>query len=457
MAEAPEGLRFRVAGSYSDDGSRARAQTQALRLRAKTFQDGEASAAWRAERVVTPGALAEMHQLHEQLRRQLPGPGSPGCKELPDAALDAVWGTGGTWHVSGALPRGLLGSGGSEKPFAVRRLRLRPRAWEPAEALLQRCGVGAVNLKGLKGPGDRSLGQDNLAVARLDGGWEFFCVMDGHGPDGHWPSTRAVQTCPVFLQSGECAAMICEGRVEAALAHCFAQVQEDLHRNAWPASAPRPVANLPFSGCAAVCALRHPARGLWLAHCGDSRAVLLVPGRGAERETRDHKPSVPSERRRLEALGCEVQVEEHEDGCREERVFLKGQPYPGLMMSRSLGDLVVKASGVTATPEVAHWPLEACRGARLLLATDGVWELLASQEVAELVLGALARGSSCQAALEELLATARDAWADADAGYCDDITAVLLPLDGPVTLPLGERAGCAAGCAAAARRACCGA
>lgn len=55
-------------------------------------------------------------------------------------------------------------------------------------------------------------------------------------------------------------------------------------------------------GTTAVCALLI-GNVLYVAHCGDSRAVLCRDG-GAAPLTRDHKPaSVPAERHRIEAQG----------------------------------------------------------------------------------------------------------------------------------------------------------
>ena len=45
---------------------------------------------------------------------------------------------------------------------------------------------------------------------------------------------------------------------------------------------------------------------LHMAHCGDSRAVLAAPE--ALRLTQDHKPDLPAERQRIEAVGGHVEL-----------------------------------------------------------------------------------------------------------------------------------------------------
>lgn len=55
------------------------------------------------------------------------------------------------------------------------------------------------------------------------------------------------------------------------------------------------------SGSTAVCALITPQQ-VFVANCGDSRAVLCRDGRPAF-STRDHKPILPSEKERIQKAG----------------------------------------------------------------------------------------------------------------------------------------------------------
>jgi serine/threonine protein phosphatase PrpC len=67
------------------------------------------------------------------------------------------------------------------------------------------------------------------------------------------------------------------------------------------------------------------------------------------------------------------------------RVWLKEQDLPGLAMSRSLGDQVAHSVGVSSVPEITEYILE-LEDKFVVIATDGVWEFLSNQEVAEIVL-----------------------------------------------------------------------
>jgi len=146
----------------------------------------------------------------------------------------------------------------------------------------------------------------------------------------------------------------------------------------------------------------------------------------------DNKPAVPAERARFEAKGMELISITHEDGFLEERINFKGRDYPGIQMTRSLGDLAVKDYGIIAEPEVVEWSLEGCSssGAYLFVACDGVFDFLESAEVAKIILDSIKSGENLRQACKRVLKMSRDAWEENEGGYCDDITMILMPVGG---------------------------
>lgn len=120
-------------------------------------------------------------------------------------------------------------------------------------------------------------------------------------------------------------------------------------------------------------------RVLYCANAGDSRAVLSRAGR-AIRLTLDHKPSLPSERERIEKCGG----------------WLEGDP-PRVMgmlaVSRALGDFSLKEKNiVSAEPHCVRMELHQDDDI-LLLACDGVWDVLSDQAALDIVRNCLARQS----------------------------------------------------------------
>ena len=66
------------------------------------------------------------------------------------------------------------------------------------------------------------------------------------------------------------------------------------------------------------------------------------------------------------------------------RIFQKGKLFPGLAMSRSIGDLKAAAVGVTCVPTVKTYEIEDHEF--FLLCSDGVWEFISSQEAIDMVI-----------------------------------------------------------------------
>lgn len=150
-------------------------------------------------------------------------------------------------------------------------------------------------------------------------------------------------------------------------------------------------------GSTAVTAILHgnPKLGtalrLVVANLGDSRAVLCRAGQ-AVATSEDHKPSRIDEKKRIErAGGLVLQVR----GCW--RVAASTNPnssskssrreYQGLAMTRSLGDLYFKKPVplAVAEPEVQIIPLTD-KDLFIVLATDGIYDVLPNQEVVDLAL-----------------------------------------------------------------------
>merc|ERR1719166_448721 len=110
-----------------------------------------------------------------------------------------------------------------------------------------------------------------------------------------------------------------------------------------------------------------------MAHVADSTAVLckqnaqIVSG---VQLTTDHKPNLKEERARIEKNGGRVVF----DGYANHRVYAKNARYPGLNMSRCIGDLLGHQDcGITCEPETSEHILTP-QDLFLLMCSDGVWE-----------------------------------------------------------------------------------
>jgi serine/threonine protein phosphatase PrpC len=61
-------------------------------------------------------------------------------------------------------------------------------------------------------------------------------------------------------------------------------------------------------------------------------------------------------------------------------VWLKNEDIPGLAMTRSFGDQIAASVGVLSEPEITEWKFTN-DDKFLVLASDGVWEFIESEEV----------------------------------------------------------------------------
>jgi len=115
------------------------------------------------------------------------------------------------------------------------------------------------------------------------------------------------------------------------------------------------------------------------------------------------------------------------DGYANHRVYAKNGRYPGLNMSRCLGDLMGHSdAGCSCEPDVSERKLNPLDHV-LLLCSDGVWEFITAQEAVDLV--NQFDSSRAMVAAERLAKWAWDRWIQEEGGaVVDDITVVLVYL-----------------------------
>ncbi|KAJ3002931.1 hypothetical protein HKX48_002024 [Thoreauomyces humboldtii] len=115
-----------------------------------------------------------------------------------------------------------------------------------------------------------------------------------------------------------------------------------------------------------------------VANVGDSRVVIGRRGEGGGVEvvplTRDHNCDEPTELERVTKAGARVErltIGDQPDGPL--RIFKGTLPYPGIVVTRALGDNVAKRLGVLHEPDVLVHDLSPT-DLFLVMGTDGVWD-----------------------------------------------------------------------------------
>lgn len=101
------------------------------------------------------------------------------------------------------------------------------------------------------------------------------------------------------------------------------------------------------------------------ANAGDSRAILSCKS-GVRPLSFDHKPDNKEEKARILRSGGKVHpLREFGRSVGPARVWLKSGDYPGLAMSRSIGDFIAKSVGCTFAPgNINFYIFRNCRNNR---------------------------------------------------------------------------------------------
>ncbi|CAI9290897.1 unnamed protein product [Lactuca saligna] len=297
------------------------------------------------------------------------------------------------------------------------------------------CANGSSNyVSAYSKGGNKGINQDSFIVWESFGGKEgvMFCgVFDGHGPWGHLVGKRVKKVMPAYLLhfwQEACAQYSVDslknsnfdqfGMWKKSLMKTCSTVDYDLELH--------PVIDSFFSGAAAVTIIREGDL-LVLANVGDCRAVLgttqddgsLV----AVQLTVDFKPNLPQESERIYKAGGSVCESEDEPGVSRIRASNdETSEGPGLALSRAFGDYFVKDFGLISEPDVIQTTITA-RDRFVILATDGVWDVVSNEKAVEIVSSASEKDESSR----RLVDYASNQWKRQRPGFCtDDISAVCL-------------------------------
>ncbi|KAK2971962.1 hypothetical protein RJ640_004982 [Escallonia rubra] len=140
---------------------------------------------------------------------------------------------------------------------------------------------------------------------------------------------------------------------------------------------------------------------LIIANVGDSRAVLAARdvdnSLSAVQLTIDLKPNLPREAARIQQ--CKGRVFALQDEPEVSRVWLPNSDSPGLAMARAFGDFCLKDFGLISVPDVCYH-LITDKDEFIVLASDGVWDVLSNKEAVDIVASAPSRPTAARALVD---------------------------------------------------------
>lgn len=239
----------------------------------------------------------------------------------------------------------------------------------------------------------------------------IFAVFDGHGRAGHH--------CSKFVKENLSLELTKRPLTKEQLCDALVVVGDRLRDDAEIDS--------DFSGTT-VLAVMVSTESVVSAWLGDSRAVMGTLGESTLRVvelSKDHKPEVPAERRRITKAGGIVKQLKDENGrkCGPLRVFKPSSTVPGVNFSRSMGDEVIHRYGVSAEVECLVQPRRP-NDRFIVVASDGIFEFMDNLEVAETVY----KCADVRQAAQSLLDKSRKRWMEAEFAS-DDLTVIVIKLN----------------------------
>ncbi|MED6197213.1 putative protein phosphatase 2C 33 [Stylosanthes scabra] len=314
--------------------------------------------------------------------------------------------------------------------------------------------------------GKKGTNQDAMIV------WENFCsrqdtvfcgVFDGHGPFGHMVAKKVRDVLPlklnahweanvsgddvlkeisvnttVSMNSEEASSFVSadeESRasIDAEELEKYPEIFQTLRESFLKAFKAmdrelktHPSVDCFCSGTTAVTFLKQ-GHDLIVGNVGDSRAVLGTRENDnslvAVQLTVDLKPNLPAEAERIRR--CKGRVFALHDEPEVARVWLPNNDSPGLAMARAFGDFCLKDFGLISVPEVSYRRLTE-KDEFIVLATDGIWDVLSNKEVVDIVAAAPSRSTAARALVESAVRAWRYKY---PTSKVDDCAVVCLFLD----------------------------
>ncbi|KAF8582140.1 PP2C-domain-containing protein [Ramaria rubella] len=235
----------------------------------------------------------------------------------------------------------------------------------------------------------------------------FFAVYDGHG--GATVAQFSGKNVHKRLASEE---TYHKKQYEAALKKAFLGTDDDIRAD--PSFFHDP------SGCTAVAALLTPDRKIYVANAGDSRSIISVKGQ-AKPLSYDHKPQNMVENSRITAAGGYIEY---------------GRVNGNLALSRAIGDfefkknysLAAERQIITADPDVIEHDMTD-EDEFLVLACDGIWDCLSSQQVVDVVRRLIHNGVELPEICNELMDICLAPDSNSGGGIgCDNMTVLVVAL-----------------------------
>ena len=241
--------------------------------------------------------------------------------------------------------------------------------------------------------GNRKINQD-LYLVQINfiniEGFNLYGVLDGHGENGHKVAifTRdfIIDKLTSFFNKHKVDSLfeiypLLKKNNFSIIKDIYQEIDNELLNQNF---------NSNFSGTTCIIVFQIGDK-LICSNVGDSRAILIYTSKIEDKDlsstkiyelSYDQKPEISKEKKRIYSMGGIVDQMLDNKGKRNGpfRVWDGNNNYPGLAMSRSIGDLKGKKCGLISEPEIIEYNLDQ-RSKYMVICSDGVWEFLNNEDI----------------------------------------------------------------------------
>ena len=250
----------------------------------------------------------------------------------------------------------------------------------------------ALSTPGRDDDGLKKTNQDSYVLEKNINGilnFNIFGVLDGHGVNGHFASQFVTKYIinrikhHSLLRNLDTAKAVYD-KIKSndfqIITNIFLDADFQIKKQKF---------NVEMSGTTAVIVIQLDEH-IICANTGDSRAILVYgePNKNKLVNTKifrlsyDAKPDNPAEKKRIYENGGVVMkvLDENDEAIGPFRVWMKGKTYPGLAISRTIGDADAKKIGVIPNPQFIEYTINS-KTRYVIVCSDGIWEFISNEEV----------------------------------------------------------------------------
>ena len=284
--------------------------------------------------------------------------------------------------------------------------------------------------------GNRKINQD-LYLVQINfiniEGFNLYGVLDGHGENGHKVAifTRdfIIDKLTSFFNKHKVDSLfeiypLLKKNNFSIIKDIYQEIDNELLNQNF---------NSNFSGTTCIIVFQIGDK-LICSNVGDSRAILIYTSKIEDKDlsstkiyelSYDQKPELPKEKKRIYSMGGIVDQMLDNKGKRNGpfRVWDGNNNYPGLAMSRSIGDLKGKKCGLISEPEIIEYNLDQ-RSKYMVICSDGVWEFLNNEDIMKIGIEYYLK-NNIDEYLDKIIKVSEFWWEKEDT-MRDDITAVIV-------------------------------